>query len=52
MPFPETLDRNPRIIFFTDFDGTITLKDSTHTCLHPSSSLPLTHPDLHQQIPY
>lgn len=28
MPFPETLASNPKIIFFTDFDGTITLKDS------------------------
>ena len=28
MPFPETLDTNPKIIFFTDFDGTITLKDT------------------------
>ena len=29
MPFPETLNTNPRprIIFFTDFDGTITLTD-------------------------
>ena len=29
MPFPETLNTDPRpkIIFFTDFDGTITLKD-------------------------
>jgi hypothetical protein len=28
MPFPETLNANPKIIFFTDFDGTITLQDS------------------------
>jgi 2,3-diketo-5-methylthio-1-phosphopentane phosphatase len=30
MPFPETLGQSPRpkIIFFTDFDGTITLKDT------------------------
>ena len=30
MPFPETLEQSPRpkIIFFTDFDGTITLKDT------------------------
>lgn len=28
MPYPETLDAKPKIIFFTDFDGTITLKDS------------------------
>ncbi|MCJ1261551.1 hypothetical protein MMC22_001416 [Lobaria immixta] len=28
MPFPETLASNPKIIFFTDFDGTITLKDT------------------------
>ncbi|KAL8902713.1 MAG: hypothetical protein Q9207_004445 [Kuettlingeria erythrocarpa] len=28
MPYPETLEKNPKIIFFTDFDGTITLKDS------------------------
>ncbi|KAL8718096.1 MAG: hypothetical protein Q9225_004734 [Loekoesia sp. 1 TL-2023] len=28
MPYPETLEANPKIIFFTDFDGTITLKDS------------------------
>jgi hypothetical protein len=44
MPFPSTLDAKPKIIFFTDFDGTITLKDSekpspnlsfiSHTILH------------------
>lgn len=28
MPFPETLNKKPKIIFFTDFDGTITLKDT------------------------
>ncbi|KAL9027662.1 MAG: hypothetical protein Q9196_003850 [Gyalolechia fulgens] len=28
MPYPETLDAKPKIIFFTDFDGTITLKDN------------------------
>ena len=30
MPFPETLNTTPRpkVIFFTDFDGTITLKDT------------------------
>lgn len=28
MPYPETLKENPKIIFFTDFDGTITLNDS------------------------
>ncbi|KAL8700423.1 MAG: hypothetical protein Q9224_000974 [Gallowayella concinna] len=28
MPYPQTLKENPRIIFFTDFDGTITLEDS------------------------
>jgi hypothetical protein len=28
MPFPETLNTHPKIIFFTDFYGTITLKDS------------------------
>ncbi|KAL9593205.1 MAG: hypothetical protein Q9179_006026 [Wetmoreana sp. 5 TL-2023] len=28
MPYPETLRENPKIIFFTDFDGTITLRDS------------------------
>ncbi|KAL8844713.1 MAG: hypothetical protein Q9176_000813 [Flavoplaca citrina] len=28
MPYPQTLEENPKIIFFTDFDGTITLKDS------------------------
>lgn len=28
MPYPETLKSHPRCIFFTDFDGTITLKDS------------------------
>lgn len=28
MPFPETLNNNPKVIFFTDFDGTITLKDT------------------------
>ena len=28
MPFPETLNAQPRVIFFTDFDGTITLQDT------------------------
>lgn len=28
MPFPETLNAKPKIIFFTDFDGTITLQDT------------------------
>ncbi|MCJ1465035.1 hypothetical protein MMC07_003650 [Pseudocyphellaria aurata] len=28
MPYPETLASNPKIILFTDFDGTITLQDS------------------------
>lgn len=28
MPFPETLSKNPKVIFFTDFDGTITQKDT------------------------
>ena len=28
MPFPQTLDASPKVIFFTDFDGTITLQDT------------------------
>lgn len=28
MPYPETLKAKPKCIFFTDFDGTITLHDS------------------------
>ena len=28
MPFPETLNTRPKVIFFTDFDGTITLQDT------------------------
>ncbi|KAL8807914.1 MAG: hypothetical protein Q9182_000380 [Xanthomendoza sp. 2 TL-2023] len=28
MPYPQTLEENPKIIFFTDFDGTITLHDN------------------------
>ena len=28
MPFPQTLDARPKVIFFTDFDGTITLQDT------------------------
>jgi len=28
MPFPETLNKKPKVIFFTDFDGTITLQDT------------------------
>lgn len=28
MPYPETLEAKPKCIFFTDFDGTITLMDS------------------------
>jgi 2-hydroxy-3-keto-5-methylthiopentenyl-1-phosphate phosphatase len=27
MPFPDYLDQSPRIIFFTDFDGTVTADD-------------------------
>jgi hypothetical protein len=29
MPFPDYLDRKPRIIFFTDFDCTVTAEDMT-----------------------
>ena len=28
MPLPQTLQTNPKCIFFSDFDGTITLNDS------------------------
>jgi len=28
MPFPENLNKIPKIIFITDFDSTITLRDS------------------------
>lgn len=28
MSFPKALEGNPKVIFFTDFDGTITLQDS------------------------
>ena len=28
MPFPQTLQAHPKVIFFTDFDGTITLQDT------------------------
>ncbi|KAL9596770.1 MAG: hypothetical protein Q9219_005595 [cf. Caloplaca sp. 3 TL-2023] len=28
MPYPQILEESPKIIFFTDFDGTITLKDN------------------------
>lgn len=28
MPFPQTLDARPKVIFFTDFDGTITQQDT------------------------
>ena len=28
MPYPDALQGNPKCIFFTDFDGTITLQDS------------------------
>ena len=28
MPYPSALEGGPKIIFFTDFDGTITLQDS------------------------
>jgi hypothetical protein len=27
MPFPDHIDGKPKIIFFTDFDGTITTED-------------------------
>lgn len=27
MPFPATLNAKPKIIFFTDFDGTVTAND-------------------------
>jgi hypothetical protein len=38
MPFPETLNAHPKIIFFTDFDGTITLEDSNCNSTTPPSS--------------
>jgi 2,3-diketo-5-methylthio-1-phosphopentane phosphatase len=28
MPYPQTLEARPKVIFFTDFDGTITLQDT------------------------
>jgi 2,3-diketo-5-methylthio-1-phosphopentane phosphatase len=28
MPYPDYLDKSPKVIFFTDFDGTITLQDT------------------------
>ncbi|KAK5085626.1 hypothetical protein LTS08_002909 [Lithohypha guttulata] len=28
MPFPNTLNEKPKVIFFTDFDGTITMQDT------------------------
>jgi hypothetical protein len=28
MPYPDALKGNPKCIFFTDFDGTITRQDS------------------------
>lgn len=28
MPYPSALAGNPKCIFFTDFDGTITMQDS------------------------
>ena len=28
MSYPKALEGNPKVIFFTDFDGTITLNDS------------------------
>ena len=28
MPYPSALEGDPKCIFFTDFDGTITLQDS------------------------
>ena len=40
MPYPDALKSNPKCIFFTDFDGTITLQDSRSAvmCLcNPSS---------------
>lgn len=30
MPYPSALKTNPKSIFFTDFDGTITLMDSEY----------------------
>ena len=38
MPFPETLKDKPKVIFFTDFDGTITLDDSKSDTLQFVSS--------------
>ncbi|KAL8901386.1 MAG: hypothetical protein Q9192_000601 [Flavoplaca navasiana] len=38
MPYPQTLEENPRIIFFTDFDGTITLKDNGQLGLRREAS--------------
>ena len=31
MSFPKALEGNPKVIFFTDFDGTITLQDTNDT---------------------
>jgi len=48
MPYPDALKGNPKIIFFTDFDGTITLSDSrsaspcTHRFLQSRSNLTLS----------
>ena len=28
MPFPDALQGNPKIIFFSDFDGTVSTRDS------------------------
>lgn len=42
MPYPDYLDNNPRIIFFTDFDGTITQEDSIDwlVCWNPLNYAP------------
>ncbi|KAG8527603.1 uncharacterized protein KY384_007756 [Bacidia gigantensis] len=40
MPYPQTLEAKPKIIFFTDFDGTITLKDNSFQGMMDSVTTP------------
>jgi len=40
MPYPNYIDQNPRIIFFTDFDGTVTREDCLDWLVCPYLNFP------------
>lgn len=40
MPYPDYIDKNPKIIFFTDFDGTVTREDCLDWLVCPYLNFP------------